>query len=386
MSLRLSGRTILPAKSSIRRSLAWFSWNMMLRGMFEVICGGSTILFVAFALALGIPGEKVGRFTIAASLGCIFQVLGLPLLGRIANRKRFVVTLGFIEPLLLATGVLLAPLLPRELRLYLLVGAVFMAAAFMHTMRPVMDDWIASTVPDGLRGRFLGRRAQFWSLGLILATLGAGWAGDHAKGQPWALAGLLAAGAGFGLAAILAISRATMLRTSAMRNVGLADVRRVFREPAFRRYLLGAVIYSMPFLMAVPYYQVYQQTVLKMSPGQISRMLVMYFLSRLALSSKMGRWVDRVGARRMMLLAGPGFALFFLMVATARPDRLWPIYLAWAMVGIADAIYPVALSTALFGTVPATGGAPRVLRRLQPAGDGPLRRRPAHRRKAAPPL
>ena len=186
------------SRMATRRSLTWFNLNAMLRGMFDILCGGTTFMFVAFALALGIPGEKMSRFTLAASLGCLFQIIVLLVLKKVFDRKRFIIRLGLVEPVVLIAGVLVVPFLPPAFRLYVLVATVFVAAAFLHMTRPIMDDWVSSTIPAGIRGRYLGRRMQLLSLTLIATMLLAAWAGDLVgKNNVWGLATLLSAGGVF---------------------------------------------------------------------------------------------------------------------------------------------------------------------------------------------
>ena len=175
-----------------RDSLAWFNWNISLRGVFETICGGTTLVFTAFALVIGVPQDAMGYFTAIISFSCILQVLGMPLASRVRRRKRFILTVALIEPMLLIAAVLLAPLLPAELRPVSLGLAFFLASACLHLTRPYSDDWLATTIPSGLRGRYIGQRLRLSSIAIIASTLVVG-AGVELLGKTngAGLAGLL---------------------------------------------------------------------------------------------------------------------------------------------------------------------------------------------------
>lgn len=314
-------------------------------------------MFVAFVLSLGVPGESMGRLSAVASLGCVSQILLLPVITR-ARRKRAIIAIGMTEPLLVMLTVLMVPLLPAASRLYVLMGAVFFTAAFLSITRPVMDDWQAVTIPESLRGRYLGRRIRLLGFVTIVSMLTAGRLGDWAARQgPSGLSFVLAAGCGFGLLAILSLRYAHDPGGSAT-PVAARDIPRVFHTPAFRRLLTGYVIYNLPFFFACPFYQVLNKKGLGMTNTQIAWAAAGYCVTKMISARMAGRLMDRYGARRMTLIAGPLYALFFLVLPIATPDRLWPIYIAWAFVGPVDTLFGLCIQTGLMASVPAQGARP----------------------------
>jgi hypothetical protein len=65
--------------------------------------------------------------------------------------------------------------------------------------------------------------------------------------------------------------------------------------------------------------------------------------------------IKKLGARWTLLVLGPFYALFFLMFILCTPDRYWPLFVAWAVVGACDGTYGVVLFTELFKAVPKNG-------------------------------
>jgi len=194
---------------------------------------------------------------------------------------------------------------------------------------------------------------QLLSLTLIATMLLAAWAGDVAgKDNVWGLAALLGAGGVFGVLSILAFIRVPRPLPAEPRGVRLRELPGILRQRGFRRYLLGVATYNLPFLLAVPYYQVYYQQSLEMKQKQIAVMLVLYQLAKTLASRRFGKLVDRLGPRRVMLLAAPAYAAFFVFLTSAEPFRIWPAYCAWVLAGLADAGFGVALLTSLYGVVP----------------------------------
>lgn len=346
-------------KQETRSSLAWFNWNISLRGVFENTCGGATMVFVAYAIAVGVPRNAIGYFSAALSVACIAQLLCLPLANRVRRRKRFILWLAATEPALMLIAILSAPLLPAEYRAWALCAAAFLAASCLHLTRPFSDDWLATTIPSGLRGRYLGRRSRMVSFAVIATTLFVGLAVDTIGTRNLTgLAALLVMGALFGIAAALTLQRITMHEQIAPVAYRLSDMWAVWRNRPFSKLLLGTLILMLPFFCAVAYYQVFNLDVLHMRPWLIATMSVGYLLVKFLLTPWFGRLCDRYGLRRMLWIAGPVYAAFFFCFPFANAERLWPVMLAWAFVAVADGIYSVAAPASLYATVPAEGARP----------------------------
>ena len=341
------------APAQTRASLESFNWNAALRSVYDTVCGGTTIVFVGFALSLGLAKERMGLVTTVISCACVLQLLGLMLANTVRDKKRYVITLALVEPAVLIAVVLLVPWLPPGLRLWALAAAVFVAAGSLHLTRPFSDNWVASVIPAGIRGRYLGRRFQAVSVFVIVATLAAGYAMERVgKENTVGLGVLLAAGGVFGILSVLALRPAHMPELVSSTRVTWRDLYGVFRVKGFRRYMMALAIYNFPFLFAVPYYQVFNLRILEMRASTIAYMTVGYFIMRIIATPFCGRFIDAVGERRAALICGPMYALFFLAFPLCSVDRVWPLMAAWAFVGLADAVYVIALTSALYKVVP----------------------------------
>ena len=346
---RRSGLT----KHETRRSLASFTWNFGFRGVFVTVCGGTTFVFVAFALSLGVARERMGFIASLVSFACIVQMVSLIFTTRVANKRAFILSLALAEPILMVGAVLIVPFLPSAMRVYALGGAIFLAAASLHLTKPLTDDWMAATIPAGVRGRYLGRRFQVLGIATIITTLLAGraveWVG---KANTGGLAGILAVGGAFGILAVVFLRRATMPAVSAASHVRWADIPKTLKHRPFRRYILGMLLYTVPFFIAVPYYQVFNLDVVGMKPSFIAYMLAGYCVVKIVVMSVMGRQIDRRGARWALLATGPLYVVFFLGYALSVNGRIWPAAVAWLIAGVADGAYCVSMTGFLYGAVP----------------------------------
>jgi predicted MFS family arabinose efflux permease len=346
-------------KAETRRTLETFNWSVCLRSVFDAVCGGSTLAFVAFALSLGIPRERIGWITTAVSFACLLQLLGLYAVNFVRDRKRYLITLGVLEPCLMMFTVASLPHLPPPLRLPCLALAVFLAAAFLHLTAPLTADWVAATIPAELRGRYLGRRMQWVALTAIVTGLLVGWLCDRiGRGNAVGLSLLLAAGGVFGVGAALALGRAAMPAFSESVRFSGADLRHVFGHRAFLRYLAATLLFNLPFFAACPYYQVFNLDVLHMSPRLIAVAGAGYSVTKILLARWGGRLADRYSARAIGLACGVPYALFFAVFPLCTPDRFWPVIVAWTAVGAVDMLYGIAVQSALYGLLPESPARP----------------------------
>lgn len=356
-----------------RTSLESFNWSSGFRSVYDTVCGGSTFVFVAFALSVGMQKEHIGLITTVVSFACVLQILSLALTNVIRDKKGFVLTLALAEPLLLAGVVMGMPFLPAGLRVWALAVAVLAASASLHLTRPLQDSWICTMIPDGLRGRYLGRRFQAISAVTILATLAAGFVAERIdKSNTFAMACVLASGAAFGVAAVAALGRATMPAVAASARVSWQDLRGAFAVKPFRHYLIGITLINIPFMFGPAYYQVFNLQVLGLKESVIAYMLIGYYLARTLTMPFWGRRLAGMGVRRTLYMIMPLYTLFFATFLVCTPGRVWPLLAGWAVVGLADAAYAVTATAALFRAVPDTPARPAYFAIANLLGAGTL--------------
>jgi hypothetical protein len=139
-----------PSKSETRQSLNLFSLNAGYEGVFVTICGGNTLVFVAFALSIGIPKERMGLVTALVSAACVVQMLALPLIGKVKDKKACILRLAVMEPLMFILSISVLPFIEKEFQIYAFGAAIFLAAGFANMARTLTSEWMASVIPAGI--------------------------------------------------------------------------------------------------------------------------------------------------------------------------------------------------------------------------------------------
>ncbi len=316
----------------------------------------SGFVFVTFTLALGIPKERLGVIASIASFACLFQMLGLITLKNIGDKKRYAIRLGVLEPLLLIITVLLLPFLPPGLRFPVLCIAVFVTAAAINLTRPITDDWLASSIPGSLRGRYLGKRMQISSLILILALAGSGFlARQLSKDDPFSYALFLTAGALFGILAAVSLRRAHLPDVPGVDSFSWSAFPGILRNKLFRSCVLINIVYNIPFWFAMPFYQVFYLRVLHMNEIAIAGMLGLYYVFKIMFSPMIGRWISRFGARAIFFWVTIPYLYLFFSFSLCTPERTWPLWLGWIGASLADAAFSLTLTSVLYESIPRSG-------------------------------
>jgi len=351
-----AGRISDLSKAETRTALRAFNWNLACRGVFTTLCGGTTMFFTAFILSLGVAQEQMGNVAFVMSLACLLQLLAAPLLARVPGRKVLLLTIGTLEPLLFAGAVLGVPWLPLAWRLPVLFAAIFLATMAINLIQPFTDDWLATTIPPDLRGRYIGRRLQLFSVTVIVTTLVASHLLERTIGKTntTGLGWLLVFGGLFGLLSILSLRRAAMPATATTAQFSWRDIPAVFRHRQFARLLVFIFLYNLPFSFACPYYQVYHLEVVQAKASMIGYMMNVYLVVKILTVSLLGRLADRWGARRLIYLVSVIYVLFFGVYATCQPGLAWVLVAAWGAVALADGAWGVVLTKLLYETVPDT--------------------------------
>ena len=95
-----------------------------------------------------------------------------------------------------------------------------------------------------------------------------------------------------------------------------------------------------------------------MKESRIAYVAIGYLGVKLLVTGFCGRFIHRHGIRRVLWACGPLYTLFFLAYLFCTPERTWPLYAAWALVGLADAAFSIAAAMALYDSVPETPGRP----------------------------
>lgn len=343
-------------KHQTRSTLEAFYFSAGVRAVFDVFCVPTSLLFTTFALALGVNRDNMGVVSSLLYAACVLQIAAIGLNSRISNKKQFVLGLMGIEPVFMIAAVLALPFLPQGWRLPVVAMAAFVSAGTLHLSRPVLDDWVAASIPAPLRGRYVGRRTQAISAVTMVATLVAGFLAEHLSVYGLAIA--LAAGATFGIFAILPMRTASLPRVTENAQADWSDLPGTFRYKPFRRFVFGILITAAPFAFSLHYYQVFSIDVLKLDKQILAAISIGYVMIRVAVLPLVGRRLVRWGPRLTLRLSAVCYVGFFTCYPLTALGGGWFIAMAWAIAALGDSLWAIAQTAGMYACIPQSRSRP----------------------------
>ncbi|OPZ88005.1 MAG: Major Facilitator Superfamily protein [bacterium ADurb.Bin429] len=339
--------------TALQRALKLFNWNVGFRSVFDYACTVTGFLFVDYALSLGIAKEKIGLFPALINLACVLQLAALWMMNHVKRPKLFTLSLAYLEILFMLGAVVVGAVAPPAARFPALFGLIFLAAAASSLARPTLDAWLASTVPARMRGRYLGIRFAIMTALSLVTTLTVGALATRIpRDHTWGFALLLIGGCLCGAAAVFALHRIPMLRMAEEETFHLRDIRELLANRPYLRLLLGLLIYDAPFLIGTVYYQVFHLKILHLNEFAISILAAGYMVVKIITTSLFGPRIDSLGARRTSYLMAPIYLMLFFCYVVSSAQFPWPVYLAWALAGIGDGAWGIAITSGLYSVVP----------------------------------
>jgi len=329
------GRRAGPA-SRLRRSLR----ASTAEGLFAELvaaCAGTTAL-TGWALHLGASPLEVG---LVGALPQLAQVVQLPAAWATALHGRRRVAIA-------AVTLSRQALLPLAFLPFLGLGpaparAVVLAVASLSAALGVVGNnawtaWMGELVPEGLRGRYFGRRTAACTLGGTLAGVAAARMLDAAGARQAvgpALAALAALACAFGAVTTFLMSRQHEPPVPAAPRPTLAASLRPWRDPEARGLLLYQLAWNASVGLGGGYFTFFLLHDVGAGFTVVAMQAAGSAAARVLTAPLWGKAVDRFGARPV--LAACSFAVAGLPVVwlATGPGRLWPIAVDAVVGGVA---------------------------------------------------
>ena len=299
-------------------------------------CLGGAVL-TGWALHLGMTVKLIGLIGALPVVAQIFQALGAYLTARFGHRRTAIVAVALSRQAFLPLVLLPAlPLGPDGRRVVLLA-----AAGAHHGLGIVANNawtvWMGEMVPARLRGRYFGRRTALCTIAGGGCALAAGLALD--RGQRAAMAGpvlqaLAAAASIAGACSVVLMARQHAAPRREQRTLGTAAMLAPLRDPQAQRLVAYEVAWNAACGLSAPFFGLYLLRDLQTGYALLAAQGAGVAAARFAGASAWGRAVDRVGARRVLVVCTAGLAFAPLAWIASGPGRLWPLAVDAAIGGV----------------------------------------------------
>ena len=299
-----------------------------------------TLLVIHFAYELDAKRLGLGISLILA----VPQLIGVlrlftPLIsGRLVSRKRFCVCTFLIAAILLALLPILAkpglmPTAAMSLAILVLLWGFYHLFQYFGTV--ALWTWLADLVPQRIRGRFIGRRERWLVAGQAISLLAVGvgmhfWKKSHDGHPGWLPYFVLAlSGAVFMILAVIPLGWMPRIHSKKRtRHDTLHEILAPFFDRNFLRLLVFGCTFSLFNGLTNSAHYLYPN-LLGMGLVAMLTLRTVMRVGQIGISPSMGRLVDRLGNRRVMIACGLIVSQGPLFYFFSSPDQPWWFAGAW---------------------------------------------------------
>lgn len=307
-------------------------------GLYDGLTSG---FLIAYALALGASNTIVGLMGAIPYIALMLsEIPGAKLLEHYTRVRIYSVaaTLGrggwsllIIIPFLFPSHPLLAVLL------------VYFFCKFLEYLTdPAWTVLVADIVDNRIRGEFVAKRIRLISIAGMTALLVGGWYLDlFAPTDLRGFATTFAAGILFGLASTFVIAR---IKEPPYRDHDHHRFKEFFNvEGNFGKYTFFVFCFNFAFMLASPLFTAYILHDLGQSYLIYAISTALSSVCKILVYPHVGKLSDKYGDKPVLLLSVASTALVPLAFLFVTPERIWLLWFAQAVSGIAWAGYDVAI-------------------------------------------
>jgi len=329
-------------------------------GMWGQTVGIGTAVFTGYALHLGADAAYVALFTSVAYLLAVGQLI-VPILGRrLRRRKRYIVSVGFVEILFRSSPALIPFLFAEYLRLEAMMVFVSLGLLCGYSLSPFYNTWVVNAVPENIRARFTSRQTIISTIVAMVSGFAVGRFIDSFAPTEKQIGFNLVFGVGalFGLLGYLSLSRTPFASGADMREGedtvgGLTRLMEPFRDSNFVRAVLFFGMWTLAVGIGGSLYGVFMIDHLGISYTEISLFNAVYMITSIAGYRLWAGLVDRFGSKPVLqILLIPAAFLPFVW-AWNTPGTYYLVPVALGLSGILFSGIIVAVTPLLYGLVPA---------------------------------
>lgn len=315
---------------------------------FVSACTSGGVL-TAWALYLRLSPTLIGLLGAMPFCSQLIHLPGAWITRRLGHRNAALTFVALSRQVVLPLALL--PFLPLGLhgRQVVLLVVAALAAALGVVGNNAWTAWMGDLVPEGVRGRYFGRRSAFCALGATLSSLAAGLLldlgrrgapGSQREGVVLACFSLLASVAG---AATFLLLRAQHEKSEKRSPApGLSEMLSPLGDWRSRRVLAFQMVWSFAGGLAAAFYPLYMIAELKMGFAQMALYSGGIAGFRMLAAPLWGRALDHTRARPILVACAFGLSLSPLLWLIPHPGLLWPLALDAALCGTLSAGYNLA--------------------------------------------
>jgi MFS family permease len=336
--------------SELRRNLRLIHTDAI---AFSVMVGTGETYLAAFVLALNMGELAAGLIAAVPMLaGAILQLISPAAVRALQSHRKWVVLCA------LAQASSFIPLMAAALYGHINMVAVFAIAALYWgtgmATGPAWNTWVSTLIPEPMRAQYFARRSRAAQMAVLVGLLagGIGLQFGASLGKPllaFAILFFVAGTCRFISAGLLAAQTEPQPPDQKHREVPWRELLGRLRHGQDGRLLFYMLAVQMTVQISGPYFTPYMLGQLKMSYGQYLLLIATSYSARVVVLPALGGLVQRVGARKVLLISGLGIVPLSSMWLVS--DSLIYLFFVQLIAGAVWAAYELATFLLLFETI-----------------------------------
>jgi MFS family permease len=321
---------------------------------FSVMVGVGETYLPAFALAAGLGELAAGLVaTVPLLAGGLLQLVSPLAIRRLESHRRWVVFCTLCQALSFLPLAVAAWLGSVSIWLVFMMASIYWGAGF--AAGPAWNTWVGSLVPESVRASYFARRTRFSQAGVMLGFMGGGLALQ--AGASWGRVVAMFAGLFLVAAACRLLSTAFLASQSEPvppsdehRHVPLGEFLGRLRRGGEGSLLLYLLSVQCAAQIAGPYFTPYMLKQVHFSYAEYVILIGVSFAAKVIALPALGRFAQRVGARRLLWLGGIGIIpVSGMWLASSAFGYLLFVQV---LAGLAWAAYELAMFLLFFESIP----------------------------------
>jgi MFS family permease len=313
--------------------------------------GIGTAVFTGYALWLGATESEVAYFVSIAYFTSLAQIVSSVFVTRIKNKRAFIFTIGFVE-ILLRSSLVLIPLFLDSGRIFTLGVLLAMGLTCGQLISPIFSEWLSTTIPADIRGRFTGRQMIAQLATGIIASYVVGWyldlfsESERYTGFLTVFISAIILGAG----GYLNLMRVPFSRTVDTSSIG--NLFEPFHNRRFRNLLFYFMSWNFALGLANPFYSVFMIQNLGISYTTVAILNSLFMAAMVVGNRVWGALVDRFGSKPILQVLVLPVALVPVLWTFNSPENYTFIPIAMIVNGLFQGGVWVSVNPLLYSTLP----------------------------------
>lgn len=280
---------------------------------------------------IGLSDAATGVISSLITFTFLFQLLSVPLAGKLRKIKKPVIVLDTLSQLLFASA-FAVPFMPLSFRgrSVTVTALIILAYLALYLNTTIAYKWGNSFVSPEKRGSFSATKEMISLISGVIFTLAVGFMVDRFEG-----AGNLHGAFKFILAVMGTVCLANLICFLKMKEIPLAEsgtpfgIREIvscsFGNKKFRNTIILTALTEISRYLTLGFMGTYKTVDLKMSVGKVQLVNVLSCLGRFAVSRPVGRFSDKKGFSEGYFLGNViSFSAFFIGIFMSPACR-WPV-------------------------------------------------------------